>query len=72
MRHEQRKVESNNQEVISDNETKTKKELEPERKAKKNRSDEDEKIYEAKHYKALFDEYVKAGLYYKDFYKLDF
>jgi hypothetical protein len=26
------------------------------------------KIYEAKHYKALFDEYVKNGLYSKDFY----
>jgi ribonucleoside-diphosphate reductase alpha chain len=26
------------------------------------------KIYEAKHYKKLFDEYIKKGLYYKDFY----
>jgi ribonucleoside-diphosphate reductase alpha chain len=28
-----------------------------------------EKIYEAKHYKALFDAYIDNGLYYKDFYK---
>lgn len=33
-----------------------------------NRSMDIKKIYEAKHYKALFDEYVKAGLYSKDFY----
>jgi ribonucleoside-diphosphate reductase alpha chain len=26
------------------------------------------KIYEAKHYKALFDEYIENGLYSKDFY----
>jgi hypothetical protein len=26
------------------------------------------KIYEAKHYKKLFDEYIEAGLYSKDFY----
>jgi ribonucleoside-diphosphate reductase alpha chain len=33
-----------------------------------NRSMDIKKIYEPKHYKALFDEYVKAGLYSKDFY----
>jgi len=27
------------------------------------------KIYEAKHYKKLFDEYIELGHYYKDFYK---
>jgi ribonucleoside-diphosphate reductase alpha chain len=26
------------------------------------------KIYEAKHYKKLFDDYIKKGLYYKKFY----
>jgi hypothetical protein len=26
------------------------------------------KIYEAKHYKKLFDEYIEVGLYSKDFY----
>lgn len=36
--------------------------------ASKNRWMDIEKIYEPKHYKALFDEYVKAWLYSKDFY----
>lgn len=37
--------------------------------ASKNRDMNIKKIYEAKHYKALFDEYVEKWLYYKDFYK---
>lgn len=37
--------------------------------ASNNRKMNIEKIYEAKHYKTLFDEYVKKWLYYKDFYK---
>ena len=36
--------------------------------ASNNRGMDIKKIYEAKHYKALFDEYVKKGLYSKDFY----
>ena len=36
--------------------------------ASNNRWMDIKKIYEAKHYKALFDEYVKNGLYSKDFY----
>ena len=36
--------------------------------ASNNRGMDITKIYEAKHYKALFDEYVKEELYYKDFY----
>ncbi len=36
--------------------------------ASNNRWMDIKKIYEAKHYKALFDEYVKKGLYSKDFY----
>ena len=39
------------------------------KKAWKNRNININKIYEAKEYKALFDEYIKAWLYYKDFYK---
>lgn len=34
----------------------------------KNRWMDIKKIYEAKHYKALFDEYVESGLYSKEFY----
>jgi len=37
--------------------------------ASKNRKMNIDKIYEAKEYKKLFDEYIKTGLYYKDFYK---
>ena len=36
--------------------------------ASNNRGMDITKIYEAKHYKKLFDEYVKNGLYYKNFY----
>jgi ribonucleoside-diphosphate reductase alpha chain len=36
--------------------------------ASNNRKMDITKIYEAKHYKTLFDEYVKNGLYSKDFY----
>jgi len=36
--------------------------------ASNNRKMDITKIYEAKHYKSLFDEYVKNGLYSKDFY----
>jgi len=36
--------------------------------ASKNRWMDIKKIYEAKHYKTLFDEYLKAWLYSKDFY----
>ncbi len=37
--------------------------------ASKNRKMDIRRIYEAKHYKALFDEYIEKWLYYKDFYK---
>lgn len=37
--------------------------------ASKNRDMNIKKIYEAKHYKSLFDEYIEKWLYYKDFYK---
>lgn len=37
--------------------------------ASNNRWMDIKKIYEAKHYKKLFDEYVKNGLYSKDFYE---
>lgn len=36
--------------------------------ASNNRGLNIDKIYEAKEYKKLFDEYIEAGLYYKDFY----
>ena len=36
--------------------------------ASNNRGMDIKKIYEAKHYKKLFDEYIEAGLYSKDFY----
>ncbi|MDP2396183.1 MAG: hypothetical protein Q8S84_04815 [bacterium] len=36
--------------------------------ASNNRKMDITKIYEAKHYKSLFDEYVQNGLYSKDFY----
>lgn len=36
--------------------------------ASNNRQMDITKIYEAKHYKSLFDEYIKNGLYSKDFY----
>ncbi len=36
--------------------------------ASNNRSMDIKKIYEAKHYKSLFDEYIKKWLYYKNFY----
>ncbi|NUJ98006.1 ribonucleoside-diphosphate reductase subunit alpha [Candidatus Gracilibacteria bacterium] len=39
------------------------------KKASKTRKIEISDIYKGKSYKALFDEYVKFGLYYKDFYK---
>ncbi|QFR39669.1 ribonucleoside-diphosphate reductase subunit alpha [Candidatus Gracilibacteria bacterium 28_42_T64] len=34
-----------------------------------NRNMDIHKIYEAKHYKKLFDEYIELGHYYKDYYK---
>lgn len=37
--------------------------------ASRNRNIEIKNIYKPKSYKALFDEYIKNGLYYKDFYK---
>jgi ribonucleoside-diphosphate reductase alpha chain len=37
--------------------------------AGKNREMNIKKIYEAKHYKELFDSYIKKELYFKDFYK---
>ncbi len=37
--------------------------------ASKNRNIDIENIYKPETYKALFDEYINAGLYYKDFYK---
>ncbi len=37
--------------------------------AGKNRNMNIKKIYEAKHYKTLFDDYIEKGLYFKDFYK---
>ncbi len=37
--------------------------------ASRNRWMDIKKIYEAKNYAALFDEYIKSWLYYKDFYK---
>ncbi len=33
-----------------------------------NRNMDIKKIYESKHYKSLFDEYIKSGKYYKNFY----
>jgi len=36
--------------------------------ASKNRNMDIKKIYEAKHYKKLFDDYIKKWLYYKNFY----
>jgi len=36
--------------------------------ASNNRKMDIKKIYEAKHFKALFDDYIKKGLYYKKFY----
>lgn len=36
--------------------------------ASNNRNMDIKKIYESKHYKALFDDYIKSGLYYKNFY----
>ena len=39
------------------------------KKASNNRGLDIDKIYEAKEYKNLFDEYIDAGLYYKDFYE---
>ncbi len=37
--------------------------------ASKNRNIKIKDLYKAKNYKDLFDEYIKSGLYYKDFYK---
>ncbi len=39
------------------------------KKASNNRGLNIDKIYQAKEYKNLFDEYIDAGLYYKDFYE---
>lgn len=39
------------------------------KKATKTRGIDIKDLYKGKTYKALFDEYVKSGLYYKDFYK---
>jgi ribonucleoside-diphosphate reductase alpha chain len=39
------------------------------KRASKTRKIEISDIYKGKSYKALFDEYIKLGLYYKDFYK---
>ena len=39
------------------------------KKAGKNRNMDINKIYQAKEFKSLFDEYIKKWLYYKDFYK---
>jgi ribonucleoside-diphosphate reductase alpha chain len=36
--------------------------------ASNNRNMDIKKIYESKHYKALFDDYIKSWLYYKNFY----
>jgi ribonucleoside-diphosphate reductase alpha chain len=39
------------------------------KKASKNRNIKIKDLYKPKSYKQLFDEYIKKGLYYKDFYK---
>lgn len=39
------------------------------KKASKNRDTKIKDLYKGKSYKTLFDEYIKLGLYYKDFYK---